>query len=287
MPTLGEEIKRRREERDITLTDISEATKISTRYLKAIESDNYSILPGGIFTRSFIRAFAKQVGMSEDEAIGLYHQQLGQSAEPQSQPATDSRPVSAPAVEQRPRRSDPVVFHSAPTRASWPTIVIGAGIILFIVIVVLALVKKLSWSEADQAASNSAAAQQSEPAKPSPQPAQTQPAQTQPAQQPAAATEAPPPQVPAGEPLVVKIEAATGECWLRYQVDDAKPSIVTLKQGETQDIPPAQTQVKLNIGNRQTIKLSINNREAIFPPNTPKFAAQLTITRDNLQTFFQ
>ena len=41
MPTLGEELKRRREERQITLTDISEATRIGTRFLKAIEADNY------------------------------------------------------------------------------------------------------------------------------------------------------------------------------------------------------------------------------------------------------
>src|ERR1043165_4034880 len=80
MPTLGEELKRRREERNVTLTDISEATRIGTRFLKAIETDNYSVLPGGIFTRSFIRAYAKKVGMDEDEAIGLYQQQVAGSA---------------------------------------------------------------------------------------------------------------------------------------------------------------------------------------------------------------
>ena len=90
MPTLGEELKSRRENRDISLNDISEATKISTRYLKAIETDNYSILPGGIFTRSFIRAYAKQVGMNEDEAVGLYQQQItAQSGELQAQSASE------------------------------------------------------------------------------------------------------------------------------------------------------------------------------------------------------
>src|SRR6185369_16628364 len=116
MPTLGEELKRRREERDITLADISEATRIGTRFLKAIESDNFSVLPGGIFTRSFIRAYAKQVGMDEDEALILYQQQTtGSSPEPppppQPQPEQHSRqsafgePLSRQPAEPRPRRS--------------------------------------------------------------------------------------------------------------------------------------------------------------------------------------
>src|ERR1051325_8623662 len=76
MPTLGEELKRRREARNISLNDISEATRIGIRFLKAIDSDNYTVLPGGIFTRSFIRAYAKQVGMNEDEAMSLYNEQV-------------------------------------------------------------------------------------------------------------------------------------------------------------------------------------------------------------------
>src|SRR4051812_6878066 len=92
MPTLGEELKRRREERQIALNDISEATRIGTRFLKAIEGDNYGVLPGGIFTRSFIRAFAKQVGMDEDEAIALYQQQTTGVAAEASPPQVESRP---------------------------------------------------------------------------------------------------------------------------------------------------------------------------------------------------
>src|SRR5438128_10586368 len=101
MPTLGEELKRRREERQIALTDISEATRIGTRFLKAIEMDNYGVLPGGIFTRSFIRAFAKQVGMDEDEAIALYQQQVA-SVRTETAPQQRVEPL-APAVIEPPR----------------------------------------------------------------------------------------------------------------------------------------------------------------------------------------
>jgi hypothetical protein len=45
--------------------------------------------------------------------------------------------------------------------------------------------------------------------------------------------------------------------------------------------------VRLAIGNRLPLKLSINSRAAAFPPEVSKFKAQVTISRDNLQAFFQ
>ena len=61
-----------RETRGIALRDISEQTRISMRYLEAIETDDYRRLPGGIFNRSFIRAYAKFIGYDEQEAIDEY-----------------------------------------------------------------------------------------------------------------------------------------------------------------------------------------------------------------------
>src|SRR5215813_7617491 len=148
MPTLGEELKRRREERNVTLTDISEATRIGTRFLKAIETDNYGVLPGGIFTRSFIRAYAKQVGMDEEEAIGLYQQQVtGVAAEAAPQRVEPHPPTVVepprPATVARTRRAEPLTYRANAPRLNWATIVIGGGIAVFLVIIVLALVQKL------------------------------------------------------------------------------------------------------------------------------------------------
>ncbi|MCI0490823.1 MAG: helix-turn-helix domain-containing protein [Blastocatellia bacterium] len=277
MPTLGEELKRRREERDIPLADISEATKIGTRFLKAIESNNFSTLPGGIFTRSFIRAYAKAVGMNEDEAIGLYQQQTAvQREEPQPQTVIEQplRPA------QQPSRSNPPTIRRAPTQTSWPTIIITGGIIIFLAIIVFAIVKKLNEGSRESVTTptnNSSVAQRNETPSPAPQ---TGPAKDQPSAQP--------PSVPKGDQLIVKIEATESDLWTRYQVDEAQPVTMTLKPGEAQDLPPAQNQVKLNIGNRAALKLVINDREVTsFPPDTKLFAAQVTISRDNLREFFQ
>jgi len=61
-----------REARGITLRHISDQTRISIRYLEAIEADDYKRLPGGIFNRSFIKAYAKQIGFDEKEALEGY-----------------------------------------------------------------------------------------------------------------------------------------------------------------------------------------------------------------------
>jgi hypothetical protein len=70
-------------------------------------------------------------------------------------------------------------------------------------------------------------------------------------------------------------------------VDEGKPVTLILKPGETQDLPPAQQQVKLSLGNRKTLSLKINNRDATFPATVPNFSAQVIISRENLQAFFQ
>jgi cytoskeletal protein RodZ len=70
--SFGEQLRLAREARGITLRHISDQTRISIRYLEAIETDNYKQLPGGIFNKSFIKAYAKQIGFDEKEAIEGY-----------------------------------------------------------------------------------------------------------------------------------------------------------------------------------------------------------------------
>lgn len=70
--SIGEKLRLEREAQGIALRDISEQTRISMRYLEAIETDDYRRLPGGIFNRSFIRAYAKFIGYDEDQAIEEY-----------------------------------------------------------------------------------------------------------------------------------------------------------------------------------------------------------------------
>jgi cytoskeletal protein RodZ len=70
--TIGEQLRHAREERGMGLREISDQTKISVPQLEAIESNDYKRLPGGVFNRSFVKAYARCVGYDEKEAVEGY-----------------------------------------------------------------------------------------------------------------------------------------------------------------------------------------------------------------------
>ncbi len=72
MATFGEVLRRERELRQITLREISEATKINLRYLDALERDDFRHLPGGVFNKGFVRAFAQHIGIDPDTMVDAY-----------------------------------------------------------------------------------------------------------------------------------------------------------------------------------------------------------------------
>src|ERR1039457_6320710 len=69
MPAFGEDLRREREMRGVSLEEIASATKISLRFLEAIEQEDFKKLPGGIFGRSFIRTYAKYLGLDEERVL--------------------------------------------------------------------------------------------------------------------------------------------------------------------------------------------------------------------------
>lgn len=72
MGSFGEHLRREREMRGISLDEIVATTKIGRRLLTALEEEQFDLLPGGIFNKAYVRAYAKCVGMNEDEAVAEY-----------------------------------------------------------------------------------------------------------------------------------------------------------------------------------------------------------------------
>jgi cytoskeleton protein RodZ len=72
MPAFGENLRREREMRGVSLEEIASSTKISRRFLEAIEQDDFAKLPGGIFARSFIRSYARYLGLDEERVMAEY-----------------------------------------------------------------------------------------------------------------------------------------------------------------------------------------------------------------------
>ena len=80
MGSFGDRLRREREMRGVSLDDIAEATKIGTRSLRALEEEHFELLPGGIFNKGFVRAYAKCLGLNEDEAVADYLSAAGESS---------------------------------------------------------------------------------------------------------------------------------------------------------------------------------------------------------------
>ena len=73
MQTIGNYLKKEREARDISLSDVSDCTKISKIYLDCLEKDEYAKIPGEAYVKGYISSYAACVGINEHEALKLYH----------------------------------------------------------------------------------------------------------------------------------------------------------------------------------------------------------------------
>ena len=88
--TFGENLKREREMRGVSLDEISAATRIATRFLQAIENEQWDQLPGGVFNRGFVRAVAHYLGLDEESIVAEYVLAAGDR---QSVPGLDRKPA--------------------------------------------------------------------------------------------------------------------------------------------------------------------------------------------------
>lgn len=79
MASFGETLKRERESRNISLREIAETTKINIRHLEALEADRFTALPGGVFNRGFVRAYADYLGIDADTAVRQFLEAMSAS----------------------------------------------------------------------------------------------------------------------------------------------------------------------------------------------------------------
>src|SRR5437667_8813290 len=99
MANFGASFKKGRETRGLSLAQIANETRISTRFLGAIENEEFHLLPGGIFNRGFIRAFAERVGLDPDAALREY-EQLINVQESEQQFVSNDKPVPSPKAQK-------------------------------------------------------------------------------------------------------------------------------------------------------------------------------------------
>jgi len=244
MTNFGASLRQARISKGISLDQIATETRISKRFLSAIENEEFQLLPGGIFNRGFVRAFAEKVGLDPAQAVADYER----AAEiRQPEPPVPAQP--APGAKRQ-RRLYPIALG-----------------VLALVIVVFYVVTRESGHIA-QTASTPAA----------PQPAEPTPA----ALAPSVAPPDNAPQVPA-EPNALSVEIDVHDrSWIRVVADgkSANPGEI-LEPGMTRKYM-AQNKLIILVGNAGGLELKLNDkpmkaigktgqvREIIITPETAK-----------------
>ncbi len=91
----GERLKRERELREVSPNEVVVATRISLRFLDALENEDWDKLPGGVFNRGFVRAIARYLGLNEETLLAEYDLARGDQAA-EAPPAPENRIPSPP-----------------------------------------------------------------------------------------------------------------------------------------------------------------------------------------------
>ena len=247
MTDFGGKLRQARERRGISLRQIAASTKISVGALEALERNDVSKLPGGIFSRAFVRSYASEVGLEPDETVRefleLFEQQQAEET----------------AVRQPPLSDEESQFESAQRMA---------GVVLKLVLVAIPLVITILYFTLRSRSSAPPPA----PAVPVEQPDVAQPSSpsappaTVPAP-PALSTlaKAPPPQTaPETTADTTALELhPTGSCWVSVTVDGRRVLARVMEPGERQQFA-VKTEAVVEVGDAGAFGYSINGKEG--PP---------------------
>ena len=293
MSSFGAQLKQERERQGVSLEDISLSTKIGTRMLRALEEEHFDQLPGGIFNKGFVRAYARCLGMDEDQAVADYLTATG--AGPLAKKSENGDQV--PLLEPPPREANP-----ADTGLPWGS---------FAVVLLVIALGFAAWGfysrESEKATQDSAppaatpqnvapaaAAEPSPPPEPKPaEPAVSSPATSKPSEPPVApkaaesipaespatapstSTSQTPPAVPANGTLLVVIKARE-DSWLSVSVDG---EIVTraLMTAPAQKSIRAQREIVIRAGNAGALDFEFNGKKL---PTQGDYGEVKTLTFD-------
>ena len=262
--SFGEQLRLAREARGISLREISEQTRISIRYLEAIEAGEYKRLPGGIFNRSFIKAYAKHIGYDEKEALDNYARAMRE----QGESADD-----AMAIHHQPR----VYTDGSSTRSPIVTLALT---VLILAILTLSVYAALHWYQRRDAERMNANA---------PAPVQ-QATATNPAPNSSPAPLAQNPTVKTANGMDVQIKARGEQIWVRAYVDDGPKAAFAenLAPEQSKEFKPEQRlRIQSSKDKIAMIEVSINGRPAKVPVDTKGILAEMVITKDDYEKFLQ
>lgn len=254
LQTVGEVLRTEREKQGLSVKDIEKATSIRALYIQAIEDGNYSVLPGEVYLKGFIRNYASFLGINPQNMMELYRQNQS------PQPAAPQTPVAATPAAPSPAAPSPAApasapSTSAPTRTDRKPEKSGGSSTKWVVIgLVVLLLGGGAW-----AAMEFLGQTPEQPKVP-----QTPPKTAQPAPAPAPTpTPAPAPATPQKPPAqakpIVVVAKFTAECWTQAFADGKEVYEGIPKVGETLTWN-ADKNLTIHVGNAAGIDLTYNGK---------------------------
>lgn len=264
MGDFGGTLRSARERKGISLRHIANATKISMGALESLERNDFSRLPGGIFSRSFVRAYAQEVGLDPDETVSEFLKETGETFQPPSQIVEENAPIM-------PEHPDPGLEMQSNL----------APRLVKIAFIAIPLVAAIIYFAMKEAATGPAAPLATVTAEQATAAATPPAAPAEPA--PAAAT-GPIPDLGPGETMRIVLEPSA-ECWVSLTVDGSVrvSRLMTAGERETHEIREGAV---LQLGDAAAMRFSINGR-ASKPIGASGAVETLRITRANFKDFLQ
>lgn len=231
MDDFGGKLRQARERRGISLRQVASSTKIAAAALDALEKNDISKLPGGIFSRAFVRSYAVEVGLNPDDTVREFLDRFNQDAPPTAAAAA----AAIPAEEKR---------FEARQRQALKGLAVGAALLVVLVILVFLMLR----GRAPTAGQTAAAADLAEPA---------------PQSAPAADTGSPSAETPAAPAPVfgeLKLEVhPRSECWVSLTVDGRKILARVMQPGE-RETWTIQREALVEVGDAGAFAFSVNGR---------------------------
>jgi len=240
---VGATLQGARERSGLSLEELARRTRISVRVLRAMESNAFDAIPGGIFTRGFLRAYSLEVGLDPDATIEQFlarPEAVDTPAEPPPRSRADGAPAEDTLVVQGYR-----AYESPSDRGS------EAGKAIAIALVSLGFVAYLSLGTPRDPVTEALPGPDAEGAARPDTPAvllASDPAQ---------------PVATAGEVFDVTIRP-TGPCWVEAVVDGNRRIYTLMQAGERETLTVHETLV-LRVGNPAAFAFSLNGRPGRLP----------------------
>ncbi|HVQ31075.1 MAG TPA: RodZ domain-containing protein [Vicinamibacteria bacterium] len=250
MASFGENLKRERELRGVSLRDMAEATKISLRFLDALEKGRVDQLPGGLFPRAFVRQYAKQLGLDAEKIVAEFLYEHGESGLPDK----------------------PHVPH-APHMPGSPAV--SRGVLLFLAVAIAGGV--LTWKRLGSARDAASAVP----------PSTSLPVVIQPTDRvypppPSLGARSTPVMV-TGSGITLSL-TAQADCWVLAEADGQTVLNRVLSSGESETFE-ARGQIVLSVGNAGGLVIKVNDHPGVSLGRRGEVKRNIVINKESLPSF--